>query len=213
VGGNAEEPVDVRIICATNKDLAKKVADGSFREDLYYRINVIPLAIPPLRERRDDIAYLVRHFLKKVSHEQGLPPKKISTEAMRLLESHPWPGNVRELENLIERTVALEPSDVITSGSLPEVFLHPAGVPASSAMDGSDLPSEGLDLERYLEWLGKRLMQQALERTNGVQIRAAELLRMTERSFRYYAKKYGLRREEEEVYEDDVPSPPAEERT
>jgi two-component system response regulator PilR (NtrC family) len=80
-------------------------------------------------------------------------------------------------------------------------------------MDGSDLPSEGLDLERYLEWLGKRLMQQALERTNGVQIRAAELLRMTERSFRYYAKKYGLRREEEEVYEDDVPSPPAEERT
>ncbi|HKC26104.1 MAG TPA: sigma-54 dependent transcriptional regulator [Thermoanaerobaculia bacterium] len=202
VGGNVEEPVDVRIICATNKDLAKKVADTSFREDLFYRINVIPLQIPPLRERRDDIPYLVRHFLKKVVQDQGIAPKKISTEAMRLLESYPWPGNVRELENLIERTVALEPSDIITSGSLPEAFLHPAGVPASAAMDGFDLPPEGLDLEAYLEWLGKRLMQQALERTNGVQIRAAELLRMTERSFRYYAKKYGLRREEEEVYED-----------
>jgi DNA-binding NtrC family response regulator len=201
VGGNAEEPIDVRIICATNKDLAKKVGDGTFREDLYYRINVIPVVIPPLRERHDDIPYLVRHFLKKVAHEQGTSPKKISTEAMRLLESHNWPGNVRELENLIERTVALEASDIITSGSLPAPFLHPAGVPAAS-MEGFDLPPEGLDLEAYLEWLGKRLMHQALERTNGVQIRAAELLRMTERSFRYYAKKYGLRREEEEVYED-----------
>src|SRR6185369_11110527 len=129
VGGNAEEPVDVRIICATNKDLSKKVADGSFREDLYYRINVIPVPIPPLRERRDDIPYLVRHFLQKVAKDQGVAEKKISTEAMRLLEAHQWPGNVRELENLIERTTALEPSDIITSASLPESFLRPAGVP------------------------------------------------------------------------------------
>jgi two-component system response regulator PilR (NtrC family) len=207
VGGNAEEPVDVRIICATNKDLAKKVADRSFREDLYYRINVIPLQIPPLRERRDDIPDLLRHFLKNVCHEQGMPTKKISAEAMRLLEVYSWPGNVRELENLIERTVALEASDVITSGSLPDAFLHPAGVP-SATLDGMDLPADGLDLERYLEWLGKRLMQQALDRTNGVQIRAAELLRMTERSFRYYAKKYGLKREEEEVYGEPEAPPP-----
>ena len=119
---------------------------------------------------------------------------------------------MRELENLIERTVALEPSDVITSSSLPDTFLHPAGIPTSSTLEGSDLPPEGLDLERYLEWLGKRLMQQALERTNGVQIRAAELLRMTERSFRYYAKKYGLRREEEEVYVDGDAAQPADPR-
>jgi two-component system response regulator PilR (NtrC family) len=207
VGGNAEEPVDVRIICATNKDLEKKVQEAAFREDLYYRINVIPLPIPPLRERREDIPYLVRHFLRKVAREQGMPEKKISTEAMRLLEAHAWPGNVRELENLIERTVALEPSDVITTSSLPETFLHPAGVPPTSSLEGIDLPGDGIDLERYLEWLGKRLMQQALERTGGVQIRAAELLRMSERSFRYYAKKYGIRREGEEVLDERVEPP------
>jgi two-component system response regulator PilR (NtrC family) len=209
VGGNTEEPIDVRIICATNKDLGKKVADGSFREDLFYRINVIPVPIPPLRERRDDIPHLVRHFLKKVAEEQGVSEKKISTEAMRLLEAYAWPGNVRELENLIERTVALEPSDVITTTSLPDAFLHPAGVPSTSTLEGFDLPVEGLDLERYLEWLGKRLMQQALERTNGVQIRAAEVLRMSERSFRYYAKKYGIRREGEEVIDERVDAPAA----
>ncbi len=210
VGGNTEEPVDVRIICATNKDLAKRVAEGTLREALYYRINVIPVQIPPLRERRDDIPYLVRHFLKKNAAEQGAPEKKISTEAMRLLEAYSWPGNVRELENLIERTVALEPSDIITTASLPEVFLHPAGVPATTA-EGFDLPPEGLDLEAYLEWLGKRLMHQALERTGGVQTRAAELLRMTERSFRYYAKKYGLKREEETVYVDRTEATPTDE--
>ena len=198
VGGNTEEPIDVRIICATNKDLQKKVSEGTFREDLYYRINVIPVALPPLRERRDDIAPLVKHFLKKVSTDQGVAEKRITTEAMRLLESYAWPGNVRELENLIERTVALESSDVITSGSLPEAFLHPAGLPSTSTLEGFDLPVDGLDLETYLEWLGKRLMQQALERTGGVQIRAAALLRMSERSFRYYAKKYGIKREGDE---------------
>lgn len=141
------------------------------------------------------------HFLKKVSTEQGIPPRRITTEAMRLLENHPWPGNVRELENLIERTVALEPSEIITSASLPEGFLHPAGVSLQASAE-FDLPPEGIDLEAYLEWIGKRLMQQALERTGGVQTRAAELLRMTERSFRYYAKKYGLRKEEEEIYDE-----------
>jgi DNA-binding NtrC family response regulator len=199
VGGNTEEPIDVRIICATNKDLQKQVADGAFREDLYYRINVIPVLLPPLRERRDDIPHLVRHFLRKVSVEQGIPEKRITTEAMRLLDAYAWPGNVRELENLIERTVALEPSEVITTASLPDTFLHPAGLPSASSLEGFDLPMDGLDLETYLEWLGKRLMQQALERTGGVQIRAAELLRMSERSFRYYAKKYGIRREGEEA--------------
>ena len=197
VGGNTEEQVDVRIICATNKDLAKKVVDGTFREDLFYRINVIPLPIPALRERRDDVSHLVRHFLEKVCREQNLPPKRISAEAMRLLEAWSWPGNVRELENLIERTVALEPSEIITSSSLPDAFLRPAGVPSSAGEEPIDLPAEGVDLEAYLEWIGKRLMRQALDRSGKVQTKAAELLRMSERSFRYYAKKYDLRREEE----------------
>ncbi|KAA0255272.1 MAG: sigma-54-dependent Fis family transcriptional regulator [Acidobacteria bacterium] len=207
VGGNVEEPIDVRLLCATNKDLARHVAEGFFREDLFYRINVIPLPIPPLRERREDIPLLVGHFLRQVATEQRLPEKRISAEAMRLLEAHPWPGNVRELENLIERTVALEPSDVITTTSLPESFLRPAGIPAAVEESGFDLPPEGLDLEAYLEWIGKRLMEQALERTGGVQTRAAELLRMSERSFRYYVKKWGARREEEQVYDEPAGAP------
>jgi len=198
VGGNVEEPVDVRIICATNKDLSRKVAEKAFREDFYYRIAVIPMQIPPLRERREDIPPLVRHFLRKVSQEQGVPEKKISAEAMRALEAYAWPGNVRELENLIERTVALEPGPIITTGSLPESFLRPAGVPAEALQSPFDLPFEAFHLEAYLEWIGKRLMQQALERANGVRKDAARLVGMSERSFRYYAKKYGLGHDEEE---------------
>ncbi len=210
VGGNVEEPVDVRILCATNKDLARKVAEKEFREDFYYRIAVIPMQIPPLRERREDIPALVRHFLRKVTREQGIEEKKISAEAMRLLEGYPWPGNVRELENLIERTVALEPGTIITTASLPETFLRPAGVPAEALQSPFDLPLESFRLEAYLEWIGKRLMQQALERANGVRKDAARLVGMSERSFRYYAKKYGLGHDgEEEPY--DEPGPPVDE--
>jgi two-component system response regulator PilR (NtrC family) len=210
VGGNFEEPIDVRIICATNKDLARKVADRSFREDLYYRIAVIPLLIPPLRERREDIPPLVRHFLRKVALEQRIPEKRITTEAMRVLEAHPWPGNVRELENLIERTVALEPGGIISTASLPESFLKPAGVPEEALRSPFDLPLESFSLEAYLEWIGKRLMQQALERANGVRKDAAKLVGMSERSFRYYAKKYSLGQDgEEETY--DEPGPPVDE--
>jgi DNA-binding NtrC family response regulator len=207
VGGNVEEPVDVRIICATNKDLPRKVADHTFREDFYYRIAVIPLPIPPLRERREDIPLLVRHFLKEVSAQQGVSEKKISTEAMRVLEAHPWPGNVRELENLIERTVALEPGDIVTTSSLPESFLRPSGVPAESFQSPFDLPLENFSLEAYLEWIGKRLMQQALERANGIRKDAAKLVGMSERSFRYYAKKYDLGHdEEEETFDEPGPA-------
>ena len=212
VGGNVEEPIDARIICATNKDLPRMVAEGTFREDLYYRIAVIPFPVPPLRERREDIPYLVRHFLTKIAAEQGIPGKKISAEAMRRLETHAWPGNVRELENLIERTVALEPSDVITTLSLPYAFQHPAGLPDTVDTAAFDLPPAGIDLEAYLEWIGKRLMQQALDMKGGVQKDAAELLRMSERSFRYYSKKYGLRRDEE-VADDGPASPPGPEET
>jgi len=210
VGGNVEEPVDVRIICATNKDLARKVSEKAFREDFYYRIAVIPLLIPPLRERREDIPILVRHFLKKVAAEQKLPEKRISTEAMRALEAHAWPGNVRELENLVERTVALEPGPIVTTASLPESFLRPPGVPEEAVLAPFDLPVGSFSLEQHLQWIGSRLMQQALDRAAGVQTEAAKLVGMTERSFRYYAKKYGLRREEEEEPYDE-PGPAVDE--
>jgi transcriptional regulator with PAS, ATPase and Fis domain len=105
VGGTAEEAVDARIIAATNRDLEEAVADGEFREDLYYRINVIPIRLPPLRERREDIPLLVDHFLDKYARELAVAPKRISVEAMRALEAYDWPGNVRELENVIERTL------------------------------------------------------------------------------------------------------------
>ena len=203
VGGNEELPVDVRIIAATNKDLNDLVAEGKFREDLFYRINVIPIVLPPLRSRVEDIAPLTQHFLTKVCREQKIPEKKISTEAMRLLEAYPWPGNVRELENTMERTVALEPGPVITASSLPEAIA--LGVRAR-VPDFESLPAEGLNLEAYLEAVGKRLMREALDRCDGVQTKAAELLRMSFRSFRYYAKKYNLVRRED-LYE--APEPEA----
>ncbi len=201
VGGNEETAVDVRIIAATNKDLTELVAEGKFREDLFYRINVIPIPLPPLRSRVEDVAPLTQHFIIKICKEQKIPEKKISTEAMRLLEAYPWPGNVRELENSLERTVALEPGPVITASSLPESIA--LGV-RTHVPDFESLPVEGINLEAYLEAVGKRLMREALDRCEGVQTKAAELLHMSFRSFRYYAKKYNLVRKDE-LYEDAEP--------
>ncbi|MCA1581977.1 MAG: sigma-54 dependent transcriptional regulator [Acidobacteria bacterium] len=198
VGGNEETSVDVRIIAATNKDLTELVSEGKFREDLFYRINVIPIVLPSLRSRIEDVAPLTSHFIVKVCKEQKIPEKKISTEAMRLLEAYPWPGNVRELENTLERTVALEAGPVITASSLPESIA--LGV-RTRVPDFESLPAEGINLEAYLEAVGKRLMREALDRSEGVQTKAAELLRMSFRSFRYYAKKYNLIRKED-LYEE-----------
>ena len=188
VGGTTEDPVDVRIIAATNQNLAEKIVRGEFREDLFYRINVIPISIPPLRSRREDIPLLVDHFLHKYSAALGVPPKRISAEAMRLLESHSWPGNVRELENLIERAIALSTGSAITNSDLPTSLA--AGGPRDD--QGVALPAEGLDLEALLEEIRADVMRQALERSGGVQTQAAELLRMSFRSFRYYARKAGI---------------------
>jgi DNA-binding NtrC family response regulator len=189
VGGNEEEPVDVRIIAATNQDLEARIQSGDFREDLYYRINVLPIHLPPLRQRREDIPLLVEFFLQKYCREMDLPARQISIEAIQMLESYDWPGNVRELENVIERALALSHSETITTRDLPVHLLtdrrtHP---------DLIQLPDEGLDLEAYLEDIRAQLMVQALERTSGVQTQAAELLGMSFRSFRYYAKKAGIK--------------------
>ena len=188
VGGNEEIPVEVRVITATNRDLSDSIQKGSFREDLFYRINVIPIALPPLRQRTEDIPLLTDHFITKYCNAMSVPTKRISSEAMRALERYSWPGNVRELENVVERMVALEPSDVITTKSLPEVVV--LGTNISS--DAFEFPEDGIDLEKHLQDIGKYFMLKALERANGVQTQAAELLRMSFRSFRYYAKKYDL---------------------
>ena len=188
VGSNVENPVDVRVIAATNRDLNESIQKGTFREDLFYRINVIPITLPPLRQRKEDIPLLVEHFIAKYCNNLGVPQKHISTDAMRAIEKYHWPGNVRELENVVERMIALETSDVLTTKSLPEHVLLGGRIPDATF----ELPPEGLSLQDHLEAIGKIFMLKALERSGGVQTQAAELLRMSFRSFRYYAKKYDL---------------------
>lgn len=202
VGGNREEPVDVRIIAATNQDLSQRIESGDFREDLFYRINVIPIVLPPLRQRREDVSLLVDHFIRKFSESMGMDRKPISVEALRALESYDWPGNVRELENTIERALALATEDRLTTRDLPPQILSGK----ADAVDSIYLPDEGLDLEAHLDEIRRQLMQQALERTDGVQTQAAEILQMTFRSFRYYAKKLGLTSTGSETPRDDEPA-------
>ncbi|MCI0658244.1 MAG: sigma-54 dependent transcriptional regulator, partial [Acidobacteria bacterium] len=189
VGGTEQLEVDVRIITATNQDLEAMVREKRFREDLYYRINVIAIKMPPLREKREDIAALANHFLAKYTKIMGKRIREISPDAMRQLMDYSWPGNVRELENVIERAVALEGSDRI----LPASFNREV---ASRTDEAQPLPvvlnDSGIDLETQLERLRERFMNEALSRTQGVQTRAAELLGMSFRSFRYFAKKYNL---------------------
>jgi two-component system response regulator PilR (NtrC family) len=194
VGGTEEIPVDVRVITATNQELERMVQDKQFREDLYYRINVIAIRMPALREKREDIPTLAEHFLEKYRRQLGKPvPGGITRAAMERLESYDWPGNVRQLENVMERAVALEASDEIQTDSLPpEVRERGEGRPGEIEVL---LPEAGLDLEQRLEELRRRYMLEAMDRSSGVQTRAAELLGMTFRSFRYFAKKYGLNRE------------------
>ena len=188
VGGGAEQPVDVRIITATNQDLRELIERGDFREDLYYRINVIPIQLPALRQRREDIPLLVDHFIEKHCAEMGISPKPIDSSAMRALEEYRWPGNVRELENLIERILALSTAETISVQDVPTRLMEGAHPRAGEV----DLPDDGLNLEGYLDDIRAGLMRQALERTSGVQTQAAELLGMSFRSFRYYAKKMGV---------------------
>jgi two-component system response regulator PilR (NtrC family) len=188
VGGLEEIEADIRIIAASNRDLGQQVAEGKFREDLFYRINVIPIHLPPLRERREDIPLLAEHFLGKYREQMGKDVAAISGEAMRYLERYDWPGNIRELENVIERAVALEPSRAILPDSLPDPMRRQAPRPNGKTA----LPDTGFDLEQHVQQMERDYIAQALHRAGGVQVKAAELLGMSFRSFRYYAKKYNL---------------------
>jgi two-component system, NtrC family, response regulator PilR len=195
VGGLEELQADIRVIAATNQDLTKAVAEGRFREDLYYRINVIPIALPPLRERREDIPLLAEHFLSKYAEQMDKPVMAIAHETMDLLVRYEWPGNIRELENAIERAVALETTPAILPDSLPASIRGDAPRVPSAAMPGQPdvLPESGFDLEAHVKEIERGYIAEALKRAGGVQVKAAELLGMSFRSFRYYVKKYNLR--------------------
>ena len=201
LGGTDEVQADIRVIAATNQDLQKLVAEGRFREDLFYRINVIPIPLPPLRERPEDIGLLAEHFLAKYAAQMQKPIHGISHEAHELMAAYHWPGNVRELENAIERAVALEQTPVVLPESLP-ASVRPATAGATTARAafvdaeaGVTLPEleEGFDLEARGEEFYRHYIALALERAGGVQTKAADLLGMSFRSFRYYAKKFNLR--------------------
>jgi two-component system response regulator PilR (NtrC family) len=198
LGGTEEVQADIRVVAATNQDLAKLVGEGKFREDLYYRINVIEVHLPPLRDRREDIPLLAEHFLPKFAEQMGKPVMSIAQETQVLLSAYDWPGNVRELQNVIERAVALEPSPVVLPESLPAHFRAGRSERAGTAGAGdgeAGLPDlgEGFDLEARGEAFYRHYLALALERAGGVQVKAAEMLGMSFRSFRYYAKKYKLR--------------------
>jgi transcriptional regulator with PAS, ATPase and Fis domain len=195
VGGTEEIDADIRIIAATNRDLAMAVSDGSFREDLYYRINVIPIHLPPLRDRREDITPLAEHFVAKYREQMGKAVTGLTPEALRWLEAADWPGNVRQLENVIERAVALERGALIQLGSLPSEQgpKGPARNGAGPATDPTSLPESGLDLPRHLETQERELVSQALRQSGGRHDKAAKLLAISPRQFRYLLDKYALR--------------------
>lgn len=185
VGGTEEIAVDFRLLAATNRDLKKEVEENRFREDLYYRINVVPVHLPPLRERKEDILPLVKHFLNKFSGRLGEKEKELEPEVLVKIESHTWPGNVRELENTIERIVALTPGDTITVDNLP-VQVQSAEADTSTEIY---IPANGMNLEDYLDDLRIQYMKKSMDMSGGVQTKACELLGMSFRSFRYYLSK------------------------
>ncbi len=199
VGGTSEITADVRVITATNRELAAMMAEGKFREDLFYRINVIALPLPPLRERGpDEVLRLAKHFVDKFARVMGKQVRGLSERAQAVLAAYRWPGNVRELENVIERAVALEDSDTVRAETLGQ--LGPISAPAApdrtqpvvATTPGAHLPDSGFDLERHVENIEREYLAQALQKAGGVKVKAAELLGMSFRSFRYYMKKYNL---------------------
>ena len=191
VGGLEELQADIRVIAATNQDLARAISEGRFREDLYYRINVIPIALPPLRDRREDIPLIAEHFLAKYSEQMEKAISGITHETMKLLVQYDWPGNIRELENVMERAVALEHSPAILPESLPAGIRGDTPRALTTPVEG--LPEAGFDLEAHVKEIEMNYISEALKRAGGVQVKAAELLGMSFRSFRYYVKKYNLR--------------------
>jgi two-component system, NtrC family, response regulator PilR len=194
VGGTSEIPVDVRVIAATNRDLHQMVEEKTFREDLYYRISVIPIEVPPLRARQEDIPLLANSFLKRYAPATGKNIVRISADSIAALSEYDWPGNVRQLENAIERAVAMESNDVLNvsvPGEKSKIRAATENGAAPSA-DSISVSSEGLDMEAYVADMERAILLSALKQSGGVQTRAAELLKISYRSFRHLAKKYNI---------------------
>ena len=189
VGDTKDIKVDVRLIAASNRDVAKAVQDGILREDLFYRLNVIPIHIPPLRERREDIPLLVAHFIKHRSAELGQSVRTVTPAALAILENYRWPGNIRELENVIERALVLGSGEVFDVDALPPDLRRPRDVIDIAV----EIPESWLALEATLDQIEQRYIHLALARTGGVQTRAAELLRVSFRQLRYKLQKFATR--------------------
>jgi two-component system, NtrC family, response regulator HydG len=183
VGGEETIHVDVRIIAATHRDLLAEVGRGRFREDLYYRLHILPIRLPPLRERREDVPLLAAHFLKKLSRELRKPQASLSDDAIRILMAYAWPGNVRELENVLERALVLSETGRIEAENL--TFLSPESPGTGVAMDG-------MDLDAALDSLEKRMIERAMTESGGVKARAAKLLGVKESALYYKLEKHGL---------------------
>jgi two-component system response regulator PilR (NtrC family) len=185
VGGTTDIRVDVRVISATNKNIKEEIASGRFRDDLFYRLNVVPINIPPLRERREDIPLLVEHFLKKISSQV----KRFTSEAMRILIEYPWKGNVRELENVVERVALLVEKEEITPAELPNEIVGYA----EEIKEIPELTDEGINLDSLISDIEKKYLLQALEKSNGIKKEAARLLSLSFRSFRHRLSKYKIK--------------------
>jgi two-component system response regulator PilR (NtrC family) len=191
VGGTEEISASIRVIAATNRDLAARVAEGQFREDLYYRLNVIPIRLPALRERADDVPLIAEHFLAKFTKEMGKTIVGFSADALERLKTYGWPGNVRELENVVERAVALESADRIQAETLGDHLSSARSSPAARASVA--VPSAGFNLEHHLQEVERTYVERALRQSGGIQTKAAELLGLSFRQFRYLVKKYNLK--------------------
>jgi DNA-binding NtrC family response regulator len=182
LGAERTERVDLRVIAATNRDLRQMVSDGKFQEDLFYRLNVIPIAIPPLRERREDVPALVEHFVRKHASRTGRRIERIDDDVIKGLQEYDWPGNVRELENTIERAVVLTPGPVLTSRAI--------SVVGAASPQATGLPS--LKLRNNIEWVERETIRRALETSGGVKKDAAELMGISQRALSYYLAKYRI---------------------
>jgi two-component system response regulator PilR (NtrC family) len=207
VGGTEETAANIRVIAATNRDLPRSVAEGKFREDLFYRLNVIPIKLPSLRDRGGDVPLIAEHFLAKLTREMGKVVDAFAPEAMAALEAYQWPGNVRELENVVERAVALEQGRRVELATLPDYIQ--AGRPATPLSNGSRpaaadslagtgavVLDHGFNLEQHLQDVERQHLEKALRQAGGVQTHAADLLGLSFRQFRYLVKKYGLKTSE-----------------
>jgi len=193
IGGNEDIPIDVRIVCASKRDLQQEMTEGRFRDDLFYRLNVIQIVVPPLRERREDIPALAAHFIRKFAEKHGKPIARIDGEAMRALLAHDFPGNVRELENILERATIMETKNVISLDSLPpNVTKIVTSGQATEGISQESFPDEGVFLDTEMDRLEKSYLEKALEKSGGNRTEASKLLNISLRSIRYRMQKHGI---------------------